>query len=67
MEFFKWIISVSAIASLLFLGLVFLSGWGLSGAYVPSLTDGFPATLYLEKYSSGGICCVAYIIIHHPV
>ena len=48
------IITVSAIASLLFLGLVILSGWGLSGAYVPSLTDGFPATLYLEKYSSGG-------------
>ena len=54
MEFLKWIVSVSAIASLLFLGLVILSGWGLSGAYVPSLTDGFPATLYLEKYSSGG-------------
>ena len=54
MEIFKWIVSVSAIASLLFLGLVILSGWGLSGAYVPSLTDGFPATLYLEKYSSGG-------------
>jgi len=50
----RWIITVSAIASLLFLGLVILSGWGLSGAYVPSLTDGFPATLYLEKYSSGG-------------
>ena len=50
----KWIVSVSAIASLIFLGLVILSGWGLSGAYVPSLTDGFPATLYLEKYSSGG-------------
>ena len=48
------IITVSAIASLLFLGLVILSGWGLSGAYVPSLTDAFPATLYLEKYSSGG-------------
>ena len=50
----RWIITVSAIASLVFLGLVILSGWGLSGAYVPSLTDGFPATLYLEKYSSGG-------------
>ena len=48
------IITVSAIASLLFLGLVILSGWGLSGSYVPSLTDAFPATLYLEKYSSGG-------------
>ena len=48
------IITVSAIASLLFLGLVILSGWGLSEAYVPSLTDAFPATLYLEKYSSGG-------------
>ncbi|SVC49981.1 uncharacterized protein METZ01_LOCUS302835, partial [marine metagenome] len=33
---------------------VILSGWGLSGSYVPSLTDAFPATLYLEKYSSGG-------------
>ena len=48
------IITVSASASLLFLGLVILSGWGLSGSYVPSLTDAFPATLYLEKYSSGG-------------
>jgi len=48
------IITVSAIASLLFLGLVILSGWGLSGSYVPSLTDAFPATLYLEKSSSGG-------------
>ena len=48
------IITVSAIASLLFLGLVILSGWGLSGSYVPSLTDAFPATLYLERYSSGG-------------
>ena len=50
----RLIITVSAIASLVFLGMVILSGWGLSGAYVPSLTDGFPATLYLEKYSSGG-------------
>ena len=48
------IITVSAIASLLFLGLVILSGWGLSGSYVPSLKDAFPATLYLEKYSTGG-------------
>ena len=48
MEFLKWIVFVSAIACLLFLGLVILSGWGLSGAYVPSLTDGVPATLYLE-------------------
>ena len=48
------IITVSAIASLLFLGLVILSGWGMSGSYVPSLKDAFPATLYLEKYSTGG-------------
>ena len=48
------IITISAIASLLFLGLVILSGWGLSGSYVPSLKDAFPATLYLEKYSTGG-------------
>ena len=48
------IMTVSAIASLLFLGLVILSGWGLSGSYVPSLKDAFPATLYMEKHSSGG-------------
>ena len=49
MEFLKRIVFVSAIACLLCPGLVTLSGWGLSGAYVPSLTDGFPATLYLDK------------------
>ena len=48
------IITVSAITSLLFLGLVILSGWGLAGSYVPSLTDAFPSTLYMEKYRSGG-------------
>ena len=48
------IMTVSAIASLLFLGLVILSGWGLSGSYVPSLKDAFPATLYMENHSSGG-------------
>jgi len=48
------ILTLSAIASLVFLGLVILSGWGMAGSYVPSLTDAFPSTLYMEKYSSGG-------------
>jgi len=50
----RWIITVSAVTSLVFLGLVILSGWGMAGSYVPSLTDAFPSTLYMEKYSSGG-------------
>ena len=50
----QWILTLSAITSLVFLGLVILSGWGMAGSYVPSLTDAFPSTLYIEKYSSAG-------------
>ena len=47
------IFKLSAGISFLFLSLMMISGWGLSGGYIPSDSEAFSSILYLRK--TGGI------------
>jgi ubiquinol-cytochrome c reductase cytochrome b subunit len=50
----QFILKLSAGLSFLFLSILILSGWGLSGGYIPSESEAFSSILYLRKMGGVG-------------